>query len=178
MRSPHAGVITVLLALCITPVASRAEPADAVSAQVAEDLKGIRQALDRLVAASERAEQDRKIDLLLRRIEWRERRLVPLEQRVETARTELRKIEDHLAQLAMLKDQGEERLADEIGDGLDAQRSEARRMLDEIERTRQTQEQRQEQAVLRARQLEDELAERRRSIEILEDELLDLLEEK
>jgi chromosome segregation ATPase len=176
MKLLRLGAIFVLVALAVAPVAGQPASTDLISPQLAEDLKGIRSALDRLVALHEVDQRHREVELLLKRIGLRERRLEPLQTRLQYAEVEVRNHEDQLKTLEKMREQHEDLLKEEIKDGTDTPRSETRRMLEDLQRTRKSVSERVEAAEIRLRQLQDEIAEEQEEIEILDEMLTELLE--
>ena len=168
----------LLIVILFVPIALTPPPLAAQDslAMAAEDLKGIRAALDRLVLLQETDRRQREMELVLKRIELRERRLGPLETRLQHAEVDLRNNEEQLKSLESMRVQHKDRLAEEIKDGTDARRSETRRMLDDIDRTMDSVTERGEDSTTRLRQLEDEIADQKEEIEILDEMLAELLE--
>ena len=167
--------IALFLALPMTP-ASADTPTPTPTVKLDEDVAGIRQALDRLVGLLETTQHHQRVDLLLKRIELRERRLDPLERRLRSAQSEVEGLADELVHLGAMKKQEEEELDDllrsrEIDEG-------DRRELKEIERAEVGLQARLDEAQIRARKYEDELADGREEIEILDEMLLELLDVK
>jgi len=170
-------VALVVVSLVAPAVAlGQGAPADVASRSLAEDVGGIRSALERLVELQETAGHFREVDVLLRRIELLERRLEPAERQLQSAERTVRGMEDDLATLQKMREQHDEVLDEEIRKGVDVPRSGTRNMLADIERTLETREEQIKEARARARRFEDGLAERREEIEVLDDMLLELLE--
>jgi len=177
MQPPTLAVIIFPLILWATPAAAQAAPTDYEAAQLADDVRGIRQALDRLVALTEIGQQHRKIDLVLKRIELRERRLEPLQRRLASAEAEVDRKEEQLKVLARMLEQHEEALDAEIRDGRDDAHSETRRTIEDIKRSQIGATERLETAQLRVQLYENDLAIGQREIEILDGTLAELLED-
>ena len=146
------------------------------TAGVTEELEGIRRALDRLVSLQESASRYQAVDLVLKRIELKMRSLEPLERRLRGAENDVENAEEHLKQLARMLEQNEDVLQQEVQDGTDARRSETRRMLDDIRRTQRGAEERLDLAYQATQRFENELADGRRELEILDDRLDELVE--
>lgn len=175
---PHAvGAILAAVMLTALPAAAQSAATHDASEPMSDDLKGIRQALDRLVALLETAEHHQRVDLVLKRIELRERRMEPLERRLRSTENEIEGIEEQLKALERMRAQHEELLDDEIREGADTPHSETRRILDDIERSQAGATERLEAVRVRLQQYENDLADGRREIEILDEMLLDLLED-
>lgn len=149
----------------------------AAQSESAEDLRGIRLALERLVALQEADRRQTEIEILFKRIELHERRIEPLQNKLNAAEREIDDLEQNRRSLERMLEQHEERLREEIKDGVDVPRSETRMMLEDIERTLSTQGERLEERTLRARMLETDLAAASRAIERLDARLADRLDE-
>jgi len=151
-------------------------PEDSVSAQVGQELRGIREALEQLVELHKSDRHYRDVDLLLKRIDTAVRRLAPLEQKLAGAREALRKVEKSLEAVNRMQEQHESYLQEQIREGSDTPRSETRVMLKDIERSRIGYEKTIEATRLRTQEHENELALELKQIDRLDDRLLDLLE--
>jgi hypothetical protein len=132
--------------------------------------------LEQLVVLQQVSERQRETELVLMQIDLAVRRIAPLEREVAGAKEELRAAEENLQALDRMEEQHEAYLQQQIREGTDTPRSETRMMLESIERTRTGREETMEDTGLRIQLLENELAAKRRRIEILDDRLLDLLE--
>jgi hypothetical protein len=168
-------VVTVLIAAGVGVVTYSA-PEDPAAARVGQELRGIREALEQLVVLQQVSERQRETELVLMQIDLAVRRIAPLEREVAGAKEELRAAEENLQALDRMEEQHEAYLQQQIREGTDTPRSETRMMLESIERTRTGREETMEDTGLRIQLLENELAAKRRRIEILDDRLLDLLE--
>ncbi len=168
--------IVIVSATVFASVAEQPTPAEPLPANVGQELRGIRQALDQLVRLQQMDDQLRRVDQVLQRIQLWVNRLAPLEQKLSSTEAEIRKAEEGLEALERMREQHQDRLKEEIRDGVDAPRSETRRMLEDIERSRIGGEERMEPRRLRLQELENELSRGRRQISILDEKLLELLE--
>ena len=166
----------VMLTCMTTGVMGQSAPADRASGQEQNELKGIREALDRLVALHRADEQYREVDLVLKRIDLWVRRLAPLEQRLVSAEAQIRSDEENLQALERMHEQNQSMLDEEIREGTDTRRSGTRRMLEDIERSRIGVEESMRAARLRVQEHENELARGQKQIAILDESLLELLE--
>ena len=126
----------------------------------------------------ERMQFHHEVDLMLKRIELRERRLAPLEHRLRSFENDARSHEEQLKSLAMIEEQHETALQQEIQDGMDSPHSDTRRMQEDIRRSKITTEERLERIRMQLQLLENELSTGRRDLEVLDDMLMDLLEEE
>jgi predicted nucleic acid-binding Zn-ribbon protein len=166
------GVLLAAGLLAGTATANAQQDGDLV-----REVAGLGDSLDRLVVLLERVTEQQRIDLLLRRIELEERRLIPvssdlrsLEGDYENQKTLVKRYQEMLAQM-------EDELSEEIRRGVDRPDSEPRQMIPGIERELQIEIGRIEDLERRIRRLEDELAEGRREIAILDEQLRELLDE-
>jgi hypothetical protein len=175
MRSPAVVVLFAVLSLTASPLTAESPPS---GADLAEEVRGIRRSLDRLTQMLEQMQLNHEVDLMFKRIEMRERRLAPLERRLRSAENDARSHEDQLKSLERIKEQQEEALQQEIQDGKDSPQSGTRNMLEDIQRSQITAEERLERAQMQVQLLENELASGRRDLEVLDDMLIDLLEEQ
>jgi len=144
---------------------------------LAAEMRGVREALDRLVALHEGERHDRQIDLVLKRIEVGVARLAPVERMVVTTEGSIERLERSLTNLDRMEAQAHERVELDKKDGVDDPRSEARMQIKDIRRSRLTQQERLEAQQSKLQQLENDLLDDRRTIEMLDDLLLELLEE-
>ena len=110
MKRHSLGVALAALILSALPVAGQSAATDYAPGTLSEDVKGIRQALDRLVVMLEITQRHQEIDLVLKRIELRERRMEPLERRLRSTENEIEEFQEHLKALARMKEQHEDLL--------------------------------------------------------------------
>ena len=141
-----------------------------------EDVSGIHQSLERLVGLLETLREHQKVELLIKRIELKERRLAPMESRLRSAENTVKGIEDELTRLRTMREQIEEALNDNEIRGEATPEDGSREMLVHIERELEVLGVQVEAERLRARELEDDLAEGREDVEDLDEMLIELLE--
>lgn len=165
-------LITAGVVITTLGQSSATEPSSAV---IGEELRGIREALDRLVALQRRSEGYQETELILKRLDLWVRRLEPLERMLSSAEAELRAGEEQLQMLERMRAEQEKLLEEEIRQGVDLPRSEARRELQDIERSRVGVEERTKATRMRMQQYENDLAAGQKKIAILDDRLLQLL---
>jgi hypothetical protein len=156
-------------------VQAQTEMSEAEAPALIEDVAGIRQALDRLVDLLETVQHNQRVDLLLKRIELRERRLAPLERRLAGAQRDVEGIEAEQVHMESMREQQERELDESVREGLETDDG-VRRMLREVELMQTAMEARLDDAQARVRRYEDELADGREEIEILDEMLLELLD--
>ena len=169
------GVFLVVLALGLPPVHAQSGESALEAPALLEDVAGIRQALDRLVILLETLQHNQRVDLLLKRIELRERRLAPLERRLAGAQGDMEGIEAEQVHMESMREQQERELDEIVREGKETDDG-IRRMLREVELMQTAMEARLFDAQARVRRFEDELAEGREEIEILDEMLLELLD--
>ncbi len=175
MTDRSTAILIVLVLLGLTLPGTRIA-ADTPAPELGSDVAGIRSALDRLVVLMESVQHQQSVDLVLKRIELRERRLAPLEQRLQTAQTEMDGLRDELVHMSVMKEKLKEEL-DELSKASDVDEGQRLQMQD-LERVEAAIEARTDEARLRVRRYEDELAEGREEVEILDEMLLELLDLK
>ncbi len=167
--------VALIAAIWFSPATGQGVPGDTPE-QVVRELAGIQQSLDDLVVLLSTMRRNQDADLILRRIEMHERRLAPLEGRLERngreqldARASMSNSEEWKSQteerIHEIKREGREEVPLQIHQEL---RMAEQRMIQEQERFDRLQQQQIE--------LEDALADRRDEVEILEDLLHELVE--
>ncbi len=169
------SVFLVVLALGMPAVHAQSEVPEVETPALAENVAGIRQALDRLVELLETVQRNQRVDLLLKRIELRERRLAPLQKRLAAAQGDVEGSQAERVRMRAMKEQQERQIDESARAGSETDDI-ARLMLQEIEQVEAAMEARLEDAEARVRRFEDELAEGREEVEILDEILLELLD--
>lgn len=171
-------VVAVVAVVLVCTLASGQRPqAGADSGPAASEMEGIQRSLDRLVELFEAHLGHQRVDLLIKRIQLKERRLEPAEKRLRDAESRLEGRDAEIKRMKQMLEEQQQVLDDEVREGIDPTVSETRRMVANLERVIRTQEAQVEDGRARIRQLEDELADKREEIEILDDLLLEMLEE-
>ena len=120
---------------------------------------------------------NQQVDLLLKRIDLKERRLAPLEAELREAEQAAVRSASEIRRLEELREQQERQVSRDVREGSDHPDSEARRMMQKIDATFEYQSSRVEEEQARVRRLEDQLAEGRDEIVILEELLQELLQQ-
>jgi hypothetical protein len=169
-------VLAALLTAAVLTPASPDQTAGAAEAGPGAELAGIQRSLDRLVELLEVHLAHQRVDLVLKRITLMERRLEPAEQRLRDAEAELHGRESEIERMKLMLEEQRTVLEDELREGMDPAESDTREMIAEWERHIRTEESQLDAMQMRVRELEDEIAERRDDIEILDDILLELIE--
>jgi chromosome segregation ATPase len=156
--------------------AQQSAPAEAPGQKLVQEVEGLNRSVEQMVIMLSAYLDNQRVELLLKRIELKERRIAPIaddlrdmEHAVFDAKNQLMHMHE------MLRDE-EERLREEIRDGADRPDSETRLMIEQFERAIQADTARLEGLERRMRRLEDELADGRDEIEILDEMLQELLE--
>jgi chromosome segregation ATPase len=146
------------------------------TARLVEEVAGLNRSLDRMAGMLETLIGNQHVEILLKRIELKERRLEPLESellRAERAQTDL---EARVKRMQEELEQTEDAIADEVRAGSDTPDSESRRMKMQIERVLEVESSRVDDMRRRAQQLENQLASGRDEILILDEQLQELLQ--
>jgi predicted nucleic acid-binding Zn-ribbon protein len=167
-------LVVVIFVLSLGAPGVLAAP-EASAPELVDDVAGIRQALDKLVVLLETAQHNQRVELLLKRIELRERRLAPLEKRLAGAQSDVEGLEGERLHMEGMREQEEQELDEALRTGKEDHDS-IRRMLKEIDRMQAGMEARLDEARMRTRRFEDQLADGREEVEILDEILLELLD--
>ena len=172
------ALLAAALAAGIVPAAAQqGGQTGAESAALIEEVAGLRSSLDQLVVLLERMAEQQKVDLLLKRVELKERRLIPVASDLRSLEGEYEDQKVMVVRYREMLRQMEDALSEEIRRGVDRPDSEPRQMIPEFERELQIEIARSEDLDRRMRRLEDELADGRRAIAILDEQLRELLGE-
>jgi hypothetical protein len=168
----------VLMALAAPAVAQPVPESSSVSTpDLAREVEALRISVERAVGLLDRALTHQRAELLLKRIELKERRVVPLESEVRRARTDLLAAESEIERLEQMLENTEDAIVDEIRNGTDRADSGSRTMKREIEQGLAFARTRVETEESHVRLLQDDLADRLDEIDILEDSLEHRLEQ-
>ena len=127
--------LVCVLAFCacwVGPVAARQDPGTGQAAALLEQVTGVNRSLERLVNLLEDSLDRQQIDLLLKRIELRERRLAPLEAQLHRAENRLSNAEDEVARMTRMLEEQEKNMRERIRNGADPATVPERGMLEEI----------------------------------------------
>jgi len=173
VRIVLAAVLTVAT---LAPASAQQQVAAADDGRPSSEMAGIQRSLDRLVQLLEEHIEHQRADLLLKRIQLKERRIAPAERRLRDAETSLLGREAEIKRMQAMLEEQRRVLDDENRDGTDPSVSGTRNMIAELERVIRTEDAQLDDARMRVRRLEDELADQREEIEILDDLLLEMLE--
>jgi chromosome segregation ATPase len=172
----------VLFTVCLfvtaasVPVVAE-ESGDSGSATLLEEVAGLRASVNELVRLLERHMGYQKTELMLKRIDLKQRQLEPLERELRNSNNLLESRQDEIDQLAMFLEQIEREIDDEIRAGTDTPDSDSRGYRQEVELQRTKLEERIGDLEREILDLEGEVAYRQRELEDLEEILEDFLEE-
>lgn len=175
-------VVTLAAGTAVAVLAAQgalADPAPAApsaTSALEQEIAGIHRTLDRLVALLETVRDNQRVDLLLKRIELKERRLAPLENRWQSALDRIESLQSEATGVESRRAELEDTLNLEIRAGQDHPESDTRQMLQQLVAALKALEGQLAEARARARSLEDELAGSRKQIAALDEQLLKLLE--
>jgi chromosome segregation ATPase len=146
-------------------------------APVVEELAAIRQSLDRLVGLLDSLERRQQVDLLMKRIEMKERRLAPLEQKSRQNLDEQDSLAETLTSFQSYRDGAEEQLDDALRSGDEQAARGSREELGHIEAESARLKARLELLRGRGLQIEADLIDGRRDVKALDDRLVEWVEE-
>jgi hypothetical protein len=168
----------ILALLCLLIIGAAVTPSHAQddTKALVDEMAGIKHSLDRMALLMETLIGNQQIEILLKRIELMERRLAPLESELRRAERAVIDVEARVKRMQEEREEMEDAIADEIRSGIDQEDSEARRMKEQLDRVIEVEGARVEEMRSRARKLEDELADGRDEILILDEQLKELLQ--
>ena len=171
-------LVGLLLWMAWTPAPRAAEPspADEGSAGLIAEVAGLNRSLDQLVKLLRSGVAHQKIDVMLRRIELKERRMAPLEGRLRGTQDSILNLRSEVARFEQMKEHAEEELIDQEREGNEGAVNQSRYMIHELEQALVSEGAKLEDLQLRVVQLENELADGRNEIAILDEMLDELLE--
>jgi peptidoglycan hydrolase CwlO-like protein len=172
------AALLILLALLWTAPATTQGPAgtgDEVS-RLVEQLEGLNRSLGHLVVLMERSLDNQQVDQLLKRINLRDSRLAPLESELRRAEREVEEHETWVAHMKTELEETEERLREATRTGNEPDAVSAREMVEQIRSIIEGQEKQRDTLHERVRRLEDELADGRDELAVLEEMLRERLE--
>lgn len=155
----------IAAAFLVVPVLAAPE-SESDASHAARELAGIRVQLDRIAALLEEVGTSQQLQALMTRIRLKQQRLSSAESAMRTARTELRNVRDEIGSLAAVQESWRREFDTMMEEGLE--RDERRRELAMLEARQEQLEVREEELVLRVTEAEDDFAEAREDIEILE----------
>jgi len=165
----------LLLALWTTvPGAQDAQP-EAPDSDLVVEVQNLNRSVGQLVSLLETAVSHQHIDLVLKRLQLKERRIAPLRDRVESAESAVNNREDELRRIKMMLEEHEETARERLRAGEEPD-PEAQQMVDSLEPHVRILQRELEEYQLRLRTAEDDLARRLEEIEDLDEMLEELFE--
>jgi len=136
----------------------------------------LNRSLDQLIVMMQELMEGRKVDLLIKRIEIKQRALIPMASDLRSMEAEYDALKMDFKRLQEMVELQEETVDREVLQGIDQPDSESRGFLTELELELQVQRARLEELDRRMRLLQDELDDGREEIAILDDQLRELIE--
>jgi len=167
--------VALIAAIWVSPATGQDAPGDTPE-QVVRELAGIQKSLGDLVTLLTMMRRNQDADLILRRIEMHERRLAPLEGRLERNRREQLDAKTSIGNIEEWKSQTEERIHEIEREGREEVPLQMRQEVRMAEQQMSQEEERFERLQQQQIELENTLEDRRDDVEILEDLLLELVE--
>jgi len=167
------GIALVLVGTSVSY--AQAEPAELP--RLTEEVAGVNRSLDRLVGLLVTMLEQQKTDLLLKRIEMKERRVLPLEQEMRRARNTASNIGVEIDRMQAMIDDAESSQRKALRDGREREGKELDQMITQLSLNYDVEVASRDEHERRARDLEDQIALHRRDIEVLDDLLMEQLGE-
>jgi hypothetical protein len=128
------AVLGVLaLAFAVQPTVPQ-QPAAETEARMLEEVAGVHDSLDRLVGMLTELLDNQQVDLVLKRIDLKQRRLAPLERDLRSMEESLAGRKMEVRELRQMLEETEDRIQDQVREGTDRPDSEDRLMARQIER--------------------------------------------
>jgi len=172
-----ASICLGLLAVGLFPAhAQPPAPSGDETARLVEEVAGLHRSLDKLVVMLEQVIYQQQVDLMLKRIELKERRLDPMASHLRSLQREYDDRKSELKHYQEMLELEKDVISDEVREGTDRPDSGSRNQVKELERILTVETARIEDLERRMRQLEDDLAEGREEILVLDEQLREMLE--
>lgn len=168
--------LTAAIAVGLSPTTIAQADGSAATDRVASELAGLRGSVDRLVRLMEAQLAQRDVELLLRRIEMKERRVAPMEGRLSDLKAQRRQVGMEESNFAEYVSQIEDSLEEARRSGDSEAEKQAEQELDGLERLVKMQAGRKEDLERQIQELENLLAGSRDEIRDLDDQLQEMLE--
>ncbi|NIM00432.1 MAG: hypothetical protein GTN89_06075 [Acidobacteria bacterium] len=167
--------VALIAALWFSPAIGQ-ESTGAAPEEVVRELAGIQQALEELVDLLVTMRRNQDAELILRRIEMQERRLAPLDGRLDRNSREQQDAKSSIGNIKQWMSQTEERIDEIEREGREEVPLQLYQELRMAQQQLAQEEARLERLQQRQIDLENTLADRRDDVEILEDLLRDLID--
>jgi predicted RNase H-like nuclease (RuvC/YqgF family) len=170
------AALCAALLLAVTFPAAAQQSADDMK-RLIDEVAGLNRSLDRLAAMLEQMMFQQEVDLLLKRIELKERRLEPMAGHLRSLQREYDGRKTEIKHYQEMLEQAERDVSDELrqGRGDMVEESEAQQMVKELERALTVETAAIEGLERRIRELEDALAEGREEVLILDEQLREMM---
>jgi chromosome segregation ATPase len=156
---------------------ARAEPSSRDLDGLVGELAGVHQSLDQLVGLVGQLIRNQKVDVLLKRIEMRERRMAPLEAELLRAERQRSDLNVEVERMQEMVDDWEIQLRDAERDNDKETEGELSMMLSQVRHSLTIESGRRDELDRRMNELEGDLIAGRKALAILDDVLLDELEQ-
>jgi chromosome segregation ATPase len=164
----------LLVALCALPAAAQQQPDPAT--RVADELAGVNRSLDQLVTMMQTMMEYQEIDLVLKRIEMKERRVLPLESALRNARETVTSVSSELERMQSMVQEWEDAESRAVREGREQEAAEFRQMIAHSRAEVEYQTATLDRYEQRVRELEDDIALLNRDLRGLDELLGELLE--
>ena len=172
-RRPLAAFVFLILCTSAAPLVRAQQPTD--DGRLLQEVAGVNSSLQRLVALLDILVGQQETDILLKRIEMKTSRLIPLETSLRSAKANLGDANAQFEQMSGMKDEWESGLREAVRDGKDQEAEELRRMIEQVAPAVTAQDTLRNELERRIRELEDEIAELQRDIDVLDERLAERL---
>lgn len=167
--------VALIVVLWFSPVTGQ-DDAGTASQEVVRELAGIEDSLQKLVDLLVTMQRKQDAELILRRIEMQERRLAPLDGRLDRNSREQQDVKSSIGNIKQWMSQTEERIDEIEREGREEVPLQLYQELRMSEQQLVQEQERLERLRQRQIELENTLADRRDDVEILEDLLRDLID--
>lgn len=170
-----AGPMAVPSGETTAPARDLAPVTDEVGWSVVQEMAGLNATLQQIQAVLDRLLIQQELDLLMKRIDLRSRRVAPMESELRGIKSSVRSTTEEIQHLELYREELEESAADRREQGLEETGSAEEREQRDIESRLSVVTERLESLQRRQIEVENELAEQREEIQFLEDALDDRL---
>ena len=154
-----------------------ATPVSCEEEELVAEVAGLRASVDELVGLLDRYVGYQKIELMLKRVDLKQRQLAPLEHELRNQKDDLDASNRELKDLEMYASQMEREIEEELQRGGGLHESEVRSLMKEVATRREDLDKRVADLERSVMGLENDVASRKRELLDLEDILADMLED-